>query len=186
MYSMTRVSWRHGISAMYYAPDRTAIVYGDLPNGLTLYSAMRKLAKWIEADLREKQFRVDLVHAHKASTDAIVGNLLASQFRVPLVLSLWGNADSQIMSGRPDLHQLWKEIADRSVALFPISPTSSSRLASVLGLYPGKTVIIPAVGNTKEPVSSCCVAAGICEFVSSKSLQAQGSESFGEGVFSNR
>ncbi len=139
---------------MHYAPDRTAIAYGDMPNGITLYSAMRRLAHLIETELNENGLRVDLIHSHKMSTDGILGYMLARQLKIPLVCSIWGDADGRIICGRTDLQTLWKEIANYASVLFPMAPWTASRFSKLLGVLPSKMVTIPGISNVDTPMPS--------------------------------
>ena len=154
VYSMTRVGWRTGVSAMHYAPDKTALAYGDLPKGITLYRAMQGLAGWIENDLADKKIQVDIIHAHKMSTDAIVSYALARRRKIPIVCSIWGDADGKILGGRPDLRRLWREIADYASALLPLAPWTLNRFANLLRVSPAKMIVLPAIGNIGEPIPS--------------------------------
>lgn len=154
VYAMTRVGWRRGIEALRYAPHRTAVAYGGLPKGVALHSALRQLAAWILADLRDRDERVDLVHAHKISSDGIVAHLIAKELGVPFVSGIWGRADSYVINGRPDLLAVWREVADRAAFLFPAAPWTASKFATILQVPEARMRVLPVIAGVTSPQPS--------------------------------
>ncbi|MGN7999763.1 glycosyltransferase [Sphingomonas sp. 22176] len=155
VYSMTRVgNLGCEIAALRYAPDRVAIAYSALPKGLGLRRAMARLAQWIAADLRAHGVAIDLIHAHKLTTDGIVASLLAREFGVPYLCSIWGDADGWVWRGRPDLHRQWREIAASARALIATAPWAAKRFSAMLRVPPEAIAVLPVMGGVAEPTAS--------------------------------
>nr|WP_315383172.1 glycosyltransferase [uncultured Sphingomonas sp.] len=155
VYSMTRVgNLGREIAALRYAPDRVAIAYRALPKGLGLRHAMARLAQWVAADLRGQGIGVDLIHAHKLTTDGIVASLLAREFGVPYLCSIWGDADGWVWRGRPDLHAQWREIAASARARIATAPWAVERFSKMLRLPPDAFAVLPVMGGVAEPTPS--------------------------------
>jgi glycosyltransferase involved in cell wall biosynthesis len=155
VYSMTRVgNLGREIAALRYAPDRVAIAYRALPKGLGLRHAMARLARWIAADVRDRGIAIDLVHAHKLTTDGIVASQLARDFGVPYLCSMWGDADGWVWRGRPDLHGHWREIAASARGLIATAPWAVERFSTMLRLPPHAIAVLPVMGGVAEPTPS--------------------------------
>ncbi len=155
VYSMTRVGdLGREIAALRYAPDRVAIAYRALPKGLGLRHAMTRLARWIAVDLRAQGIAIDLIHAHKLTTDGIVARQLAREFGVPYLCSIWGDADGWVWGGRPDLHGQWREIAASARALIATAPWAVARFSKILRVPPQAIAVLPVMGGVAEPTAS--------------------------------
>ena len=155
VYAMTRVcGLGNEFAALRYAPDRVAVAYWSPPKGLMLHTTMRRIARWIANDLRERDIAINLIHAHKLTTDGIVASCLAREFGVPYVCSIWGDADSWVAHGRPDLHGLWREIATSARALLAAAPWAVTRFSAMLRIPRDAIALLPVMGGATDPVPS--------------------------------
>jgi glycosyltransferase involved in cell wall biosynthesis len=151
VYSMNRVSWRRGVTALEFEPDRIAVAYGAPPKGLLLETRLKPVAEFILEDLRRRGAEVDAVHAHKFTIDGLVALPVAKALAKPLVTSVWGDTDLRVMSARRDLKGRWREILDASAAVLPITPWLVDRFEA---LFPGydrsKMTVLPAITLTER------------------------------------
>ncbi len=104
VYSLNRIGWRAGIRALDFADEagegHRAVAYGAPPKGLFLKRYLDRLADWLADDLVRRGLRPDLVHAHKLSSEGLVGAVLARRLGVPLAISVQGNTDLKVIGAR--------------------------------------------------------------------------------------
>lgn len=120
-----------------------AVAYGARSKGVFLTRYLKRLAEWIAQECEAEGYRPDLVHAHKLSTDGIVGDILARRFGTPLAISIQGNTDQKIVKARPDLRPLYRRIWLGADHVFPFAPWASSWLAETLGARAGEVTPLP-------------------------------------------
>ena len=133
VYSLNRVRHGSGISAVEFGKGWRALAYEALPRGLFLQRYLSRVAAWILQDLQKRQLKVDLVHAHKLSTDALVGSEVARALGIPFVVSSQGNSDLKIIGAKRDLRQTWRRIWCEAELVFPFAPWTASGLQELLG-----------------------------------------------------
>lgn len=148
--SVNRTGWRTGIHALDFADAagqaHRAVAYGAPPKGLFLARYLARLAEWIADDCRAADFAPDLVHAHKLTTDGLVGESLARSFGVPLALSIQGNTDLKIARAKKDLRPRYARIWKEAAVAFPFAPWTRDDLDGLLGTRTGPTHVLPCPG----------------------------------------
>ncbi|KAA5604673.1 glycosyltransferase family 4 protein [Roseospira marina] len=143
VYSLNRIGPRHTLAALPFGPDWRAVAYPGPPRGLFLKTYLDRVADWIRDDVRARGLRVDLVHAHKLSTDGLVGARLATALGVPLMVSSQGISDEKILRARPDLRRVWRAIWREAAVMLPFAPWTTTLLTELLGPRAGPTVVLP-------------------------------------------
>lgn len=143
VYSLNRVGHTHGIAQMSFGSDWRAIAYGAPPRGIFLKTYLDRVASWILQDVRERGLRVDCVHAHKLSIDALPGAAVARALGVPLVVSSQGNTDIKVIRARRDLRRHWRAIWQEAAVVFPFAPWTTTALEGMLGPRDGTVIELP-------------------------------------------
>ncbi|WP_421708506.1 glycosyltransferase [Algihabitans sp.] len=143
VYSLNRVGLGKGIAAVDFSDGWRAVTYEGLPRGLFLRRYLSRVATWILEDLERRRVSVDLVHAHKLSTDGLVGAQVAEALKVPLVVSSQGNSDLKIIRAKRDLRPVWRKIWQDAALLFPFAPWTADRLSETLGPRQKPTLPLP-------------------------------------------
>jgi glycosyltransferase involved in cell wall biosynthesis len=143
VYSINRTDYRQGIAAVPFGADWRAVAYGAPPRGLFLKTYLDRLANWILRDMQDRGMAVDLVHAHKLSTDGLVGAAVARALGVPLVVSSQGDSDMKITGARRDLRGTWRAIWHEAAVVFPFAPWTETALTRVFGPRAGLVRVLP-------------------------------------------
>jgi len=143
VYSLNRVGWHYGISALIFGDDHRAVAYGAPGGGVFLAHCLDRLARWILRDLTGRGMRFELVHAHKLSVEGLLGERLADQLCVPLVISSQGNSDLKIIRARPDLRPRWRRIWRDAAAVLPFAPWTAEGLGRLLGPRANPVICLP-------------------------------------------
>ena len=143
VYSINRVDHRLDIAALPFGPDWRAVAYPGPPRGLFLKTYLDRLAAWIVRDVRERGLSVDVVHAHKLSTDGLAGAAVAKALGVPLAVSSQGNSDLKILGVRRDLRGTWRTLWQHAAVVFPFAPWTAQGLEAHLGPREGPTCLLP-------------------------------------------
>lgn len=147
VFSFKRAHWRGDITALAFADaageDHRAMVYGAPPKGLRLARAMRQIAEWIIVDAQARGLRPDLVHAHKVTTDGLVGAQVAAHFGVPLALSVQANTDTRIINARRDLRPTYQKIWQNAAVIFPFAPVAQTAVETLIGKRQGPAQVLP-------------------------------------------
>ncbi|WP_119166839.1 glycosyltransferase [Algihabitans albus] len=143
VYSLNRVARGGGISAVEFGAGWRAVAYEGFPRGIFLQRYLSRVAAWILKDLEKRRLDVAFVHAHKLSTDALVGAEVAEALAVPLVVSSQGNSDLKIIGTKRDLRQTWQRIWRDAALILPFAPWTAARLTQLLGPRDKPTVYLP-------------------------------------------
>ncbi|MEM7670420.1 MAG: hypothetical protein AAF317_14980, partial [Pseudomonadota bacterium] len=143
VYSLNRVGWRHGVSGFAFGDGHTAVTYGAPPKGLGLASYLARVAVYIVEDVARRSLRPSVVHCHKLSIEGLVGDVVARELDVPLVVSSQGNTDLKILSARPDLRNRWRRIWREAALVFPFAPWTTTGLTRLLGPRTAPTICLP-------------------------------------------
>ena len=158
VYSLNRVDGWFGIASLPFGEDRTAIAYHALPKGLLWGPRLDALAAWIEADLRARGIRPDLIEAHKFTIEGPIGLKLAEAFGVPLACDIQGDTDTKILAAKKSWHPLYRAIAARAAVVFPYAPWPLPAFQAAIGLDPAKCRVLPVM-PLADALSPCPVAA---------------------------
>ncbi|MEM7317769.1 MAG: glycosyltransferase [Pseudomonadota bacterium] len=143
VYSLNRVAWNHGISALRFDGAHTAVAYGAPSVGVLLETYLRRLAKWIIADAEARRLAPKIVHAHKISIDGLVGDTVARHFGARLIVTSQGNTDTKVLRARPDLRSKWRKIWREAAFVMPMAPWTAAALSDLLGQRAGPVVCLP-------------------------------------------
>lgn len=150
VFSINRRSRCRGIHALRFADaagaDNQAVVYQALPKGVLMRRGLSALARWIIEECRSSGFVPDLVHAHKLTVEGLVGTEVAAAFDAPLVLSVQGNTDLQILRAKPGLRREFRAIWHDAAVVFPFAAWAAQDLQALLGDRSGPTHLLPCPG----------------------------------------
>lgn len=164
VFSFKRAGWRGEITAIPFndhaGKDHRAIVYGAPAKGLLLARKMHDLAQWIISDAMERKLKPDVVHAHKASMDGLVGAEVAAHFGVPLILSVQANTDTRIIAARRDLRATFREIWHNAAMVFPFAPCAETAMIPLVGKRTGPVQILPCPTRADSILTPTPRAAG--------------------------
>ena len=158
IWSLNRVGWRRGVSALSFGAGHRAVTYGAPANGLWLASRMQRVAEFILEESVALGFQPDLVHAHKLSVEGLVGDVVASTLQIPLVVSSQGNSDLKIIGARRDLRFCWRRIWQRAHAFFAFAPWTCERLGALLGPRSRAVQLLPCIVPTERMIAPAVVA----------------------------
>lgn len=150
VWSLNRVGWRHGISALGFGAGHRALTYGAPPRGLRLAGRLADVAAFILEDADRAGFRPDLVHAHKLSVEGLAGETVAAALGVPLAISSQGDSDLKILGARPDLRPRWGRIWRGAAVALPFAPWTAEALGRRLGPRLGPTECLPCPTSTAD------------------------------------
>ncbi|WP_299438509.1 glycosyltransferase [uncultured Rhodospira sp.] len=153
VYSINRVDHRLDLAALPFGPDWRAVAYPGPPRGLFLKTYLDRLAAWIVRDVRERGLSVDVVHAHKLSTDGLAGAAVAKALGRPLVISSQGISDVKILTVRRDLRRVWRDIWRGAAMVFPFAPWTKTALDHMLGSREGPVTILPCPNDRDGIIS---------------------------------
>lgn len=143
VYSLNRVGARHGVSMLGFGENHRAVAYGAPPYGLMLERRLDALADALLEDIARSGVKPDLVHAHKLSVDALVGERVAAALGTPLLVSSQGNSDVKIISAKSGLRGRWRRIWREAAVILPFAPWTLARLTELLGPRSGPTRLLP-------------------------------------------
>ncbi|GLQ30281.1 glycosyltransferase [Litoribrevibacter albus] len=74
-----------------------------------------------------KSSNFDLVHAHKLTTEGLVGEYIARKRGIPYVISVRGGSDSHNINRLPCCRKVFKRIAENAFHIFFVSPWMKNR-----------------------------------------------------------
>lgn len=143
VYSLNRVGPTRGISALSFETRHRAVTYGAAPFGVLHRSFLHRLARWIISDIEDRGMRPSAIHAHKLSVEGLVGDEIAKQFRVPLIVSCQGNSDMKIIGAKPELRPVWRKIWQDADWVLPFAPWTQDSLQAVLGPREAPISVLP-------------------------------------------
>jgi glycosyltransferase involved in cell wall biosynthesis len=145
VYSINRVPAWNGIEAVQFSDNKIAVAYGAPSKGFFLRSRMETLADWIVADLRSRERRVDVIHAHKLTIEGIAGRRIADAMRLPFVCSVQADTDEKIVRARPDLRPCFRRIWQTADYVVPFSPRGRDEMSIKLGERSGRITLLPCI-----------------------------------------
>jgi glycosyltransferase involved in cell wall biosynthesis len=143
VWSLNRVDFRRGVSAMSFGDGHRAVAYGAPPRGIGLAGRLAGVAEFILEDIARLGSPPDVVHAHKVSVEGLVGASVARQLGCPLIISSQGDSDLKILMARPDLRRRWQAIWHRAAVAMPFAPWTKTRLEALLGMRTAPTYLLP-------------------------------------------
>lgn len=162
VYSLNRVSWRLGITALEFAEDRIALAYGAPPYGIGLAHYLHPVAESIGEDLARRGIWPDVIHAHKFSVEGLVAASLAEQLGCPFVTSFWGDTDIKIFEAKPMLRTRYREVAQQAALLLPAAPWTAHYFAEALQLSEDRFEVLPIITAADAIVEPKIVNAPRC------------------------
>lgn len=156
VYSLFRTSGLFGIASIPFGEDRTAVTYRALSKGILWKRRMEDIAGWIYDDLQAKHITPDLIQAHKITVEGMAGYALAERFGCPLICDIQGGTDVRILRAKPNLHNHYRTIAERSSCIFPYAPWVIPAFEKHIGLERSKCVNLPVLPgfDTLQPSTS--------------------------------
>ena len=143
VWSLNRVGFRHGISALPFGDGHHALAYGAPPKGIMLAGRLAAVADVILDAVAGLSAVPDVIHAHKLSVEGLVGAQVARALDRPLVVSSQGNTDLKIIGARRDLRPRWRAIWQGAAAVLPFAPWTRDGLQALLGPRSGPTYLLP-------------------------------------------
>ncbi len=143
VWSLNRVGFRHGFSALPFGDGHHALAYGAPPKGLMMAGRLAAVADFILDAVAGWEAAPDVIHAHKLSVEGLVGAQIARALGKPLVVSSQGNSDLRIIGARRDLRPRWREIWQGAAAVLPFAPWTRDGLQALLGARSGPTYLLP-------------------------------------------
>ena len=95
--------------------------YWGFPFGLLLALSMFIVALRVRAEVKRRGIAPVLIHAHKLTFEGLAGWWLARWLRIPLVLSIRGEAESKILRFKPHYHPLIQRILSDAARIYYVS-----------------------------------------------------------------
>lgn len=131
-----------------------AITYLAPPRGLLHRTKLEQLGDVLAERAWDRAVRPDLVMGHKLTIEGIVASRIAKRLGVPFGLSIQGNTDLKILSGRPDLRRYYAQILKDAAIVFPFTPWARTGVYRHLGRPDGSTRLLPCpsdLDRAREP-----------------------------------
>jgi len=122
-------------SCRYAAPARAFL----------LARAMAGVADGIDADLRRREQKIDLVHGHKLTVEGLAARRLAGLLGVPFMLTVQGNSDQKLLRARPDLAGRWRGCWQDAAQIISFAPWATRWVEGRLGKRVRSAVNLPCV-----------------------------------------
>jgi glycosyltransferase involved in cell wall biosynthesis len=143
VWSLNRVDFRHGVSAVAFGEGHQAVTYGAPPYGIRLTAGLARAAEFILEGVACQGEKPDVIHAHKLSIEGLIGQTVARELGRPLIVSSQGNSDLKIIRARPDLRRRWRSVWTEAAAALPFAPWTLRGLEEALGGRGGPTFLLP-------------------------------------------
>ncbi|MCX7093174.1 MAG: glycosyltransferase family 4 protein [Methylobacter sp.] len=102
-------------------PQVLSMRYWGFPYGLLLALSMLIVAFRAHRMLRRQHIKVDLIHAHKLTFEGLAAQPLARWLKVPLVVSVRGEAESKVLQFKPHYKSLIKRVLEDSARVLYVS-----------------------------------------------------------------
>lgn len=129
----------------HHANSVLAIRYAAPPATAAVASPMMRLTTELMHQLKQADFKPDLIQAHKLTVEGMIAQQLSEHFGVPLVLTLQGNTDQKLLQRRPDrlpsIRRIWRE----AKAVMAFAPWTASWASERLGKRSSEVSIIPCI-----------------------------------------
>jgi|GEM_PF-989848 len=142
-------------------PELIRLQFFSPPKGILSNLMLLLMSFWLFFRLRHTH--IDLVHAHKLTTDGPLGYFLSLWLSCPLVISVRGDTDSRFVHYKPFSHWLFRRILEKASHVFWVSGwarkpllqrlMSNQRAESILA----KSSLLPNIVKI-NPVSHAVVA----------------------------
>lgn len=143
VYSLNRVGPRQGIAALSFSDGHRAVAYGAPPYGIAHRSCLDRVARWIADDLAARRVQPQAIHAHKLTIEGIIGLRLARHLGVPLIVTCQGNTDEKILTAKPDLRGVFRDIWQSAAWVFALAPWTVDSVSECLGPRTGPITCLP-------------------------------------------
>jgi glycosyltransferase involved in cell wall biosynthesis len=143
VWSLNRVGFRRGLSAIAFGEGHYALTYGAPPYGIRFTAGVQRVAEFILDSVARTGDRPDAIHAHKLSVEGLIGQTVARQLDRPLIVSSQGNSDLKIIRARPDLRRRWRSVWTEAAIVLPFAPWTLRGLEILLGERAGPAFLLP-------------------------------------------
>jgi len=128
-------------------PSLLRLQFFSPPKGLFSNVVMLLVSLWLFRRLRHT--RIDLIHAHKLTTDGPLGYFLSLWISCPLVLSVRGDTDVRFVRYKPFSRWLFRRILISARHVFWVSGWAKKPLFRLLGLV-GEDSIGESLSSNSE------------------------------------
>jgi glycosyltransferase involved in cell wall biosynthesis len=145
VYSINRVNWPSGVSAVPFAEGCTALSYGAPPYGIGLTHYLQPVIRWIVQDVKRLRLKPLLIHAHKFTVEGLIAAELARVLNCRFIASLWGDTDTKIFEAKPGLRRRYRAIAAQAAMLLPAAPWTAHYFAGALALPQTRMKVLPVM-----------------------------------------
>lgn len=128
-----RREFEYGVALRYFAPGK----------GIRHRTKLTQLAHVITDEIAAMKRKPDLIVGHKLTIEGIVVQEAAHKTGLPYALSIQGNTDLKILSTRPDLKRIFREVFHGAQVVFPFAPWALEAAQQRLGVRDGPTRQLP-------------------------------------------
>ncbi|MEL6372941.1 MAG: glycosyltransferase family 4 protein [Pseudomonadota bacterium] len=130
-----------------------AVGHHGLPFGVGLGAMFDAVAKTIARILRDEDFHVDLIHAHRLTFDGLAGERLATQLGVPLFLSVRGEVERKVLRYKPTYRPRLARLTARAARVYLVSAWYGAELERFTGFKAAQAQLLPnIVRNARTPI----------------------------------
>lgn len=123
--------WTHARWSLYTSDGLMILRFFSPPKGVLSNLMMLGAALWFYRRVLRHQ-SIDLIHAHKLTTDGVLGYFLSLLASVPLVISVRGDTDSRFIKYKPFSHWLYRRVLWRAEHTFWVSAWARHSLMRIL------------------------------------------------------
>ncbi len=120
-----------------------AIAYGAPGKGVLFKHSLDKLVDLIFARISQRGLQPVILHGHKLTMDGYIAWRLSQRLKIPYCLSLQSNTDLKILSARPDMRGVFKQIWHSAKLCFAFAPVAEHAISSLLGNRPERCIYLP-------------------------------------------
>lgn len=124
--------------------------YWGLPYGVLLALSMLIVAFRVRRALAQQRIRVDLVHAHKLTFEGLTARWLARWLKVPLIVSVRGEAESKILRFKPHYKRLIQQVLEDAVRVLYVSAWFQPILNRHFDIPADKQALLPNFVSESE------------------------------------
>jgi hypothetical protein len=119
-----------------------AINYCAPPLGIFLRQGLNRICHRLRS---LADFDFDVVHAHKFSIEGLIGAHVAEAFGKPLLITVRGHTDLNIMRAKPHYRRHYREVARQAAHIFFLAPWTCRPFRKALGLQLNDSSFLPNI-----------------------------------------
>lgn len=124
--------------------------YWGLPYGVLLALSMLIVAFRVRRVLTQQRIKVDLIHAHKLTFEGLTGRWLARWLKIPLIVSVRGEAESKILRFKPHYKRLIQQVIEDAVRVLYVSAWFQPILSRYFDIPVDKQAFLPNFVSENE------------------------------------